>query len=79
MTKLLENTYRAVNIALANEFSDAATELDVDVIEVIDGGCHQAVRLRAVLSRTRRGRSLHPVRPALPAVAAAGATTSTRR
>ena len=35
MTKLLENTYRAVNIALANEFSDAATELGVDVIEVI--------------------------------------------
>ena len=35
MTKLLENTYRAVNIALANEFSNAATELGVDVIEVI--------------------------------------------
>ena len=36
MTKLLENTFRAVNIALANEFSDAAEELNVDVIEVID-------------------------------------------
>lgn len=35
MAKLLENTYRAVNIALANEFSNAATELGVDVIEVI--------------------------------------------
>ncbi|MDT5148469.1 MAG: UDP-N-acetyl-D-glucosamine dehydrogenase [Mycobacterium sp.] len=35
MTKLVENTFRAVNIALANEFSDAADELDVDVIEVI--------------------------------------------
>ena len=35
MTKLLENTFRAVNIALANEFSDAARELNVDVIEVI--------------------------------------------
>jgi UDP-N-acetyl-D-glucosamine dehydrogenase len=35
MTKLVENTFRAVNIALANEFSDAARELDVDVIEVI--------------------------------------------
>lgn len=35
MTKLLENTFRAVNIALANEFSDAARELNVDVVEVI--------------------------------------------
>ena len=31
MTKLLENTFRAVNIALANEFSDAAEELNVDI------------------------------------------------
>ena len=35
MTKLVENTFRAVNIALANEFSDAARELGVNVIEVI--------------------------------------------
>jgi len=35
MTKLLENTFRAVNIALANEFSNAAQELNVDIIEVI--------------------------------------------
>lgn len=35
MTKLLENTYRAVNIALANEMADVAKELGVDVIEVI--------------------------------------------
>ncbi|MUL65405.1 UDP-glucose 6-dehydrogenase [Mycobacterium sp. CBMA 234] len=35
MTKLLENTFRAVNIALANELSDAARELKVDILEVI--------------------------------------------
>jgi UDP-N-acetyl-D-mannosaminuronate dehydrogenase len=35
MTKLLENTFRAVNIALVNEFSTLARELDVDPIEVI--------------------------------------------
>src|SRR6476619_7560936 len=35
MTKLVENTFRAVNIALANEFSDMAGELNVDVVEVI--------------------------------------------
>jgi len=35
MVKLLENTYRAVNIALANEFALMAQRLDVDVWEVI--------------------------------------------
>ncbi|MFW0795301.1 nucleotide sugar dehydrogenase [Gordonia sp. CPCC 205515] len=35
MTKLVENTFRAVNIALANEFADAAREMRVDVMEVI--------------------------------------------
>ncbi|WP_225733219.1 nucleotide sugar dehydrogenase [Pseudoclavibacter sp. CFCC 13796] len=36
MTKLLENTFRAVNIALANEFADICRELDLDVSAVID-------------------------------------------
>ncbi|GLK18843.1 nucleotide sugar dehydrogenase [Herbiconiux flava] len=36
MTKLLENTFRAVNIALANEFADICTSLDIDVADVID-------------------------------------------
>jgi nucleotide sugar dehydrogenase len=36
MTKVLENTYRAVNIALINEFAGAAAELGVNVIEVIE-------------------------------------------
>lgn len=35
MVKLLENTFRAVNIALANEFALMAQRLDVDVWEVI--------------------------------------------
>ncbi len=37
MTKLLENTFRAVNIALANEFAEACRALNVDVTEVIAG------------------------------------------
>ncbi|WP_432958324.1 nucleotide sugar dehydrogenase [Micromonospora haikouensis] len=37
MTKLLENTFRAVNIALANEFADVCRDLHLDVTEVIDG------------------------------------------
>lgn len=36
MTKLLENTFRAVNIALANEFSDICTLLGIPVMDVID-------------------------------------------
>jgi UDP-N-acetyl-D-glucosamine dehydrogenase len=36
MTKLLENTFRAVNIALANEIADVCRALDLDVTDVID-------------------------------------------
>lgn len=36
MTKLLENTFRAVNIALANEFADICSTLNINVMDVID-------------------------------------------
>lgn len=36
MTKLLENSFRAVNIAFANEVSDICNELNLDIGEVID-------------------------------------------
>ncbi len=36
MCKLVENTFRAVNIALANEFAEIGRELDLDITEVID-------------------------------------------
>ena len=36
MTKLLENTYRAVNIGLVNEMAQLAHVLDIDIWEVID-------------------------------------------
>ena len=35
MVKLMENTYRDVNIALANEFAMLAEELGVDVWQAI--------------------------------------------
>ena len=35
LTKLLENTFRAVNIGLANEFSCIARQFGIDVMEVI--------------------------------------------
>jgi len=36
LTKLYENTFRAVNIALVNEMADLSRSLNVDVIEVIE-------------------------------------------
>lgn len=36
MTKLHENIFRAVNIALVNEMADVAGRLDIDINEVID-------------------------------------------
>ncbi|UCM87565.1 nucleotide sugar dehydrogenase [Streptomyces marincola] len=36
LTKLLENTFRAVNIALVNEFAAIAGHLDLDITEVVD-------------------------------------------
>ncbi len=36
MAKLLENTYRAVNIGLVNEMAQLAHEIDIDIWEVID-------------------------------------------
>ncbi|MGH3971785.1 MAG: nucleotide sugar dehydrogenase [Pseudonocardiaceae bacterium] len=36
MTKLLENSFRAVNITLVNEFADACRELRLDILEVIE-------------------------------------------
>jgi UDP-N-acetyl-D-mannosaminuronic acid dehydrogenase len=48
MTKLMENTYRDVNIALANEFSDISETIDVDVFEAIRlANHHHTVHIHA--------------------------------
>lgn len=36
LTKLLENTYRAVNIAMVNELAQVAHAFDIDIWEVVD-------------------------------------------
>ena len=36
MTKLYENTFRAVNISVANEFADISRHLGLDIVEVIE-------------------------------------------
>ena len=72
LTKLLENTYRAVNIALVNELGDARPR---DAPRPLGGHRrrrHQALRLPGLLPRRRAGRALHPRRPVLPVVAGPG-------
>ena len=53
MVKLLENTFRAVNIGMANELALMCRQMDIDVWEVIDAAQDQAVRVHGVLSRAR--------------------------
>ena len=53
MVKLLENTFRSVNIGLVNEIALMCSALKIDVWEVIDGRQDEAVRLHAVLPRAR--------------------------
>ena len=71
LTKLLENTFRHVNIALVNELAMFAHDLGIDVWEAIDAAVDQAVRLHALHARARRRRPLPADRPVLPVVAGA--------
>ena len=59
MTKLLENIFRSVNIAMVNELAVLMERMNIDIWEVIERGQNQAVRFH--------GRS-HPV-PASAATA----------
>jgi UDP-N-acetyl-D-glucosamine dehydrogenase len=69
MVKLLENTFRAVNIGLVNEVALMSRKLGVDVWEVIRAAAIEALRLHALLPGAGPRRPLHPHRPALPLVA----------
>ena len=63
--KILENTYRAVNIALVNELKVLYDRMGIDIWEVIDAAHDQAFRLPRIFSRPRPGRPLHTHRPLL--------------
>ena len=58
----MENTYRDVNIALANEFALVAEELGVDVWEAIELA-NRHPRVDVPHARARRRRPLHRGRP----------------
>ena len=63
LVKLLENTFRHVNVALVNELAMFAGDLGIDIWEAIERGVDQALRLHALHPRTRRGRPLPARRP----------------
>ena len=62
LTKLLENIFRSVNIALVNEMAMLADRMGIDIWEVVDAAVDQAVRLHALRARPRHGRPLPPRR-----------------
>ena len=62
MTKVVENTYRAVNIAFANELAKICRHDNMDVYEIIKI-CNMHPRVNIFTTRSRRWRSLHICRP----------------
>ena len=64
LTKLVETTYRDVNIALANEFARHADALGLDIGAVIDAANSQPYS-HVHRPGDRRRRALHPGLPAL--------------
>jgi len=64
MVKLLENTFRSVNIGLVNELALMCARMKIDVWEVI-GAAATSVRLFMPFTPPRAGRPLHPDRSVL--------------
>ena len=67
LVKLHENTFRAVNIALAFELADACETHGLDPIEVIEGAATKPYGFHAALPLRRGGGALHRGRSPLPA------------
>jgi len=63
MAKLLENTYRAVNIALVNELAILAHEMGIDVWEVIDAAATKPFGFQAFYPGIGPGGHCIPVDP----------------
>ena len=65
MTKLLENIYRCVNIALVNELKLLSLRMGVDIWEVIDAAATKPFGFQPFYPGPGPGRALHPHRPVL--------------
>ncbi len=78
MAKLLENTYRAVNIGLVNEMAQLAHELDVDIWEVIDAAATKPFGFQAFYPGPGVGGHCIPLDPQYLAWRAKEANFTTR-
>ena len=68
MVKLLENTFRAVNIGLVNELALMCDKMNIDVWEVVDAAKTKPFGFMAFYPGPRPRRALHPDRSVLPVV-----------
>ena len=71
MTKLLENIFRSVNIALVNELAILSDRMGIDIWEVVDAAVDQALRLHALRAGAGDGRPLPARRSVLSDLARA--------
>ena len=69
LVKLLENTFRHVNIALVNELAMFAGDLNVDIWRAIDAASTKPFGYMRFTPGPGRGRALPAGRPVLPLVA----------
>ena len=69
MAKLIENTYRQVNIALVNELAVLANDLGVDIWESLHAAATKPFGYQPFWPGPGVGRALHRDRPHLPVVA----------
>lgn len=63
MTKILENTYRAVNIALVNELKVVADKMGIDIFEVIDAAATKPFGYKAFYPGPGLGGHCIPIDP----------------
>ncbi len=68
MSKLLENIFRAVNIALVNELKMVCDRMGIDIWEVIDAASTKPFGFMPFYPGPGPRRPLHPDRPVLPHV-----------
>jgi UDP-N-acetyl-D-glucosamine dehydrogenase len=78
MAKLLENTYRAVNIGLVNEMAQLADALDIDIWEVVDAAATKPFGFQAFYPGPGVGGHCIPLDPQFLAWRAREANFATR-
>lgn len=78
LSKLLENTYRAVNIGLINELAQLSHELDIDIWEVVDAAATKPFGFQAFYPGPGVGGHCIPLDPQYLAWSGRAANFATR-